>query len=1047
MAAVVICLAWGSGSVLAAAPRFAQVALRELPTTGSISEETVTLAQMAGKYRISPIHQAESLLVYLWEAHPDWKPPLQPVFLSELALLDESLWDRRLSTKITPISVVIVYGDSEAERERVYRAIQQWARGKQRIPTFVALDDVIKEAVGGRDAFIPAAFVLSTETLAITASRGDEPVRVNIWAQNLTAPQGPKPDDPPDIPPGCEASWFRRHLARVVRAGIMEVPSSGLNPKAGVSDVEFIGWLSRISAERASRVLSDYDVQNPQPLSRERAITATVRFLYGDDLRAALALCPPPISETAGGQAGDYSTLWEKAFARVPGASNVTPGLRTYLELALAKGLLYDEPSLHARWPLTRGVAAWLLSHALEPAAESPTGLVVDAIDVPIEQDLRFGRGEIACEGPGGEMEVLYPARAATDRLPIVQSSYPLVQYLTHEGLTEAESPEAQWLVGRVGENPLVVRATKVGGGWALARRAVVSSEDAEAIRALNRQSEALDDWKVAFLFGRGAQLVTPRDKPLPRDVTLSVQFNSPMEPATLAPENVWLQRHDRGERVSAKLTWDALPRQLDLKPEGLLAPGVTYDVVVGAGVRAEGGEPLTPRRSEALPAGASRAWCFTTENLLRLTIYVSHAPDGAKVYLPGRDQPSVMPLTGPIEAQVPPGSLAVRLEYPDGRKQELTYQVAVDGLLEVTAEPPVPARVLVEGAPKFIAQGESATITLRAVDSSRGPLQFHKPVKVTLEASGCRVSPGRWLMVAEGKASFSFSADQPGRIRIAVAETEPSVPVTPAEIVVYCRYAAPPSAVVWSPVERHRLSRPERGGREVMVVPRLQRWLAQDASYQVRVLDSRGEALTRISGLPGLPGRREFWVDENGALRFHASAAGQLVDICYQYREGRGGVLVTGVGKSDVVKVELERLIANLVREVGYQPISSADLAALWPDQDAQLHAFSAADVKLTQEVFGLSELLVADLTAIGENAYELGWTIWSVDPSGPIPWSSRTAGVPSWRFQVDRSRTPPFNPDRVEESLRKSLVPWLQAMGMRPSATLVSQPSPTPF
>ncbi len=389
---------------------FTEVMLRELPTTGDLSNEPVTLAQVAEKLRASPIHHAEKLLVYLWEADPYWQPLVRPVCRSELTMLDESQWDRRLIDHITPISIVIVYGRSEEQRQAVYRSIQQFTGGgarKIRIPTFVTTDPAIKNAVGGPDAYVPALFLLSTDPLRVTASRSDDPVRADIWMRQALHPPRSASRDPRDVPRSCRRSWFRRHLARVVRAGIMDVPSAGFNPKEEVTDLEFLWWLNRISPQLAHGALPECDPNVPRPLTRERAIAGTVRFLWGNDPVSALAECPPPTGEATGGDAADYSRLWERAFSRLRGADEVSPHLRPFLVLALAKGLLYEEPTLHPQWPLTREVAAWLLAHALQPGPGTCTGIIVDAIDVPIEQDQRFGRGEIAWERPDGTVEVL----------------------------------------------------------------------------------------------------------------------------------------------------------------------------------------------------------------------------------------------------------------------------------------------------------------------------------------------------------------------------------------------------------------------------------------------------------------------------------------------------------------------------------------------------------------------------------------------------------------------------------------------------------------
>jgi len=1040
-----LALLWAAcGPAGAGAGRFPQVSLKELPRTGTISTEEVTLEQLAAKYRSSPDYGADFLLVYLWDASATWAQPVPRAYTAELAMLDETLWDRRLSTKITPVSIVRVHGAGPADVERVYEAIQRGAREKQRIPTFVAADDRLLDAVGGRAAFIPAVFLVSTDTLAVTASRRDDPVAAYVWVQSVAGDRDRSRArfEPKDIPAGCEGSWFRRHLARVVRAGIAAPAGGGLNPKAQVTDAEFAAWLAKISPSRAASALTQYDPKAPSPLSRERAITATVKLLYGESPESALAGCPLPAIEIGVGEGrpSDAPLLWQRALAAIPGAAHVTPSLRPYLVLALAKGLLYEEPSLHAQWPLTLEVAAWLLCHAMEPPASAPTGLVIDAIDVPLERDLRFGRGEMATEAAEGSWDMVYPAHPA-DALPAAAMGYPLVEYVEWESARGAGSAEFADLSDRTGGRPLVVRAKGVAGPWALARRAVVSPEEAERIRAANAEWGMLDDWRVAFVMGRGAELVGEAGEPAPREGPFVVRFTAPMEAATLNSENVRLTRREGGEPAAASLSWNAAQRELSIEPKGLLAPGESYDVVMGAGVKTEDGGGLTMRSSEELPAGVARRWSFTTENLIRVVLGIVDAAAGTRIYVPGREEPYVAPLASSIEVRTPPGTLAVRLEHPDGRRETLTYEVAGDEVLLVTAEQRKVARLSVAGAPEFFVPGKAETIRIRALDAEGMPVSQHAPVEVVISASGCEASPGSRVTVSEGEAVVTLLAERPGRVEVGFRASEPGVSVEPSSVATYCKQAAS-TETQWSPVERHRVPRAERGQRDVTVAPRLRRWLAAEVEHEVRVLDTKGAAFARIPAVPGLPSRREFWVDREGRVHFHAGAAGELVDVCYEYRGGRAAAVVVGPGAPYGVKADLEQVLAGALREMGYEVVPAQNLTGLWPGSGLSEHVLVPADARLMMDIAGLDEIFAATVEAAGREGHEVECAIWSREAGAAAgPWLSRTAEGPGVRLVSDRRGAASFDVRRASEDLQRLLLPWLTAMGMTPSPTLVSE------
>jgi hypothetical protein len=1037
---------------LAAAPRYAQTPLRELPLTASLSNENVTLEGLARKWAGAAGGQsARFLLVYLWVASADYQPIVQPQVLAELSELDQYRWDiwgKREDQRTAVISVVHVYAGSDAEAERVYRAIQQSGRSRWQIPTFVdvkgQLSAAVTEAVHVRRLVMPFVFLVSASDLTIKASRADDPVSAYVWLSTVFAEQqGANPGDPPDIPAGCEQSWFRRSLARVARVGLLEAQSAPLDPAADVSDVEFVGWLTRLSPQRAAGALSELDRASPSPLTRERAITATVRFLYGQDARTALADCAPPVGEAGYRQGGDVAAQWEQSFARLRGSESVTPALRPYLALALAKGLLYSQPSLHAQSNTSREVAAWLLAHALGQPQDSVTGLIVDAVDVPLEPDLVSGEGEIRVEVGGSAPPIaLYSsASRASERTPTVAPGYPAVLHLPYQAFADKESVQAKWLRARVGDNPLVVRPLRTLGQGLNARKVVVSAEDGARLRELNKETGLLDGWRVAFLYGVGAQLTTATQAPLPRNSFLTIRFSCPMDPSTITPDTVWLQSSDGQQRVPARLSWTLQNRELVVQPEATLAPGAGYELVVGASARSQQGEPLTLRPSESLPASISRRWSFTTENLVRAYITVVGAADGSKLYLPGKADPVLLPSPTPTELVTPPGTVSLRLERPDGGVQALTAEVTSDGLVQVQAEVPRPARLVLEGLPSQpLRPGEIATVKVRATDASGAPLRFHVPALVSVAAVGGQVSPSGEVTVADGEATLTISADRPGRMVVSVTPADQTAMVVGSPAVIYCQYAPAALRTLVSVTERHTLPPARRGEVEVQAMPRFRRWLARDPQAEVQVADQRG-TYRQVPASRRLLANREFYVDQAGCLCFHASAGGRPVTVSYQYRPGRCAVVVTGLSRGDPAARELEALVSDFASELGYECVSSSELAGLWEEADSQADMQSDAEVRLAMDIFGLDELFVAELVPREGNLYALGWTMWSREPIGLVRWSSAAQGVAPVPVQVDRSRAVPINASFLKEAIPRSLRDWLGPRGMGLSRTLRDQ------
>jgi len=1018
----------------AAQTGFADLPLRELDQERGLSPVEVTLRDLASKYHRED--HVGHLLVYLWAASSTWNPPVQRVVLEDLRSVNEWWREHRYSSRTTaeakPLSIVAVYGRSEAERARVRSAVQRAARdARLEIPTFVDVTCRMAEAVAQADGeghvYIPDLLLVSAETLAIEDRRRDDPVSAGAW---VGPPHPPvPPDDPPGGPEDCTGSWFRRHIARMVVTGVMDAPDGTFRPKDPVTETEFIGWLDKISPQRAAGVLHTSSAGRPVELTRERAITALARFLCGKDTDSALAACPPPTGEATQGSAVEAAALWAKAFDRLPGSSNVSESLVSSLMLAHARGLLYAEPSLRAQWPLTREVAAWLLSHAAAVQDRTYTGILVDAAHLALVPDTRYAMGEIHVQ-EGDSTRVLHGSARALERLLMPAPGYPPTLYVDASHVDEG-GPQREWLEQRVGNRPLVVRPLRILGFGTNADSVVISSEDAERIRRLNEATGALDEWRVAFTYASGvsAELVTQTDAPLPRDAKITVRLSAAMDTATVTSDTVWLQESGKDEKVPARISVRTRPHcEVDLQPETRLGPGTAYDVVLGRGLRSARGEPLEARTAANLPPGIARRWTITTENAVTVLMQVFDAPDGSKVYV-AEELRGTTPLHSPLRIQTVPGSLTVRVEAPNGQTLRTdTHDVRDDATIETRIPPPKSARIAAQGAPAEITVGEKATITLEALDADGRPLRTHSPVVVSLAPAACSVSPAQTLTVENGKATFVVWSDQPGTLSVALSTNDPSIAVEPSRIELECVPVEPPPVRVWSAIERYCLPDPAAGERDILISPCLRRWLSLEPGSEAIVVEVEGGAFERTSRLAG---PRQFVVDEAGLFHFHRSVAGKTVDIRYQYGPGKATCVPTGVSEGNPVAIRAARAVRVSCEERGYQWISSARLAEFSGGPTLGPEAL-AAKIRQAMDTLGLREVFVAEISALPDGDWALSWTVWSAGDNQASMWSSRGAGMLPVVLPADLRGG--------RQQIQDSLAAWFSMVGLEPSGALVS-------
>lgn len=1061
-----------AGGAASAAPAFADIPLRELPQNGSLSATPTTLRKLAAK--LSAGGQVKWAAVYLWFARSDLKEPVQPVFTRELEALQEE-WDLHPAA-ITPISIVIVFADSEADRQKVYARIQESARGRHRVPIYVGVDNwkefwaaLVNEwrLPPSNLLLLPELFCIDLSSLSIQERRGDDPVKADAWIRQFRGEHAqsdaagaspaeatmPPAEEPEGIPPDCAKNWFRRQIARVVSAGIIDLKEGKFCPEEQVTQAEFLGWLGRLFPGRSTAALLEAS-EPDEEFTRERAITALMRFLYGRDPLAELGKCPPPAGE---------SSSWQQAFNLFSGSENANRHLQPYLILALAKGFLYYQPSLHAQWPLTRQHAAWLLAAALEPAAGS--GLVVDAIDLPLTPDRRYGMSELhypapsplsstdsaansakappsKSANPAGSPEStirLYPTYASA-RTPMLAEGYPAVLYVSQDALSDSISRAAEWLRMRSGSHPLTLRAQRLLGEYANAQDVVISADDAEMIRAQNRATGLMDFWRVTFVTGVGASLLGPREA-MSRDKVIELVFSVPMNPDTLREDTVWLERVGWKDRIPTRLIrresqYLLTPQytMISLEPAQPLEPGADYRIVLSDQVKSADGVSIYVRKEEGVREGEARRLAFTAARQLHISLSVLYAPEGTSITLPDLGKQYTAPVPA-IDLYVEPGPLQVEFDPPGQARISQTVMVEKDGPAQVVAVSPKPAKLIAQVTPLKVKQGEEVSILVQAVDNEGRLLPHHDPVQVTMDLD----IPGaaNSFTVSNGEGRFALRLDRPGRHRIFLRAAQGDISILPAAVEVSCRYLPERGlGPAWVERESHTLSR-AGSAQEILVSPRLRRWLALDKVQEIRVLDTDGLAFRYVSRAPG---REDFSTDDNGYFHFFRGCERRTVEISYPYRKARCAVLVSP--SRDILAGGLQEVMTGLLLDSGYYCLSPDELKpALDPDGPEEIQF---GQVRESMDLFGLQDIFIVRLTPQGKDSYAVSFTIWwssSVLGSEEEikirpPWVSTTDGREPLRVRINRGAERLFDENRLRAQIVEALKPWFDLVGLYPRA-----------
>jgi hypothetical protein len=750
-----------------AAEDYRSLPLQELPQSGTISLEATSLAGAVRHYRAVK-QMPDRLAVYIWKAslEKEWqKEPIGRTFVTELKQLQTAT----AGTPTQAISVVAVYG-TDSQRQQLCRRIQGVMRDEAiNIPTLIdssrKLADAIAHVSGAPRASVPELVLLNAGDLKIIERRGDSPAWADDWLR-VTNKGGASPADAAfqKLPADCRGSWFRRSIQLVENAGVMPHAPDRFEPFKEVSDKEIAAWLRAIDPAYAGTVSATGAV-----MTRERAFAGTVKALFGNDpLKVLQALPPPPqaVSDRTAAAGSTAPDLWSAALASIDGSDNISPAFRPYMTLALATGLLYDQPSLHAKWPLTREVAAWLLAHVLVSRGQE-TGVVIDAVDIAFEKDRRFGSNPILVRGSDGKTENVYPRPTARSPAPMPDGRFPAAAYA-------AASSQAGY---RVGPRPLVIKAQGAGGDGVHAKELVISPADAARVLDANERSALLDFWRVAILTGVGASLATPSQSPAPRGTDVTIAFSVPMRPSTVDSNSVWLAESAGGEPVAAQVSYDQRSARAVLKPQRRLKSGAEYSVILGDGLLSAEGEQITVE--PGLPKGQARRWQLTTDRLLHLTLRVSAVPPTAPIYM---NDTLLGHGGGSYEVDVPPGVFRVKAHVGDA-DQVVEMTADSDGSIDVPMIPPTPARIAMKAAAAKAVVGGQVVVSFTPLDAKGNALARHRPVTLRVDVKGAAgMAPDR-VVIADGAGSIALSMVRPGRVIVAATAMQPDLPVAPARL------------------------------------------------------------------------------------------------------------------------------------------------------------------------------------------------------------------------------------------------------------------------
>jgi len=1059
-----------SGRVsLADVPPYAMSQFKLLfsPVPGSSITQWGTLNAIAEQAAKS--HQ-KLVYVYLWVADQGDLAKSQPwrVPKDELRWLSYARANLGLETQAI-ISVVTVYPRSpQSKREEVYRAVVQMCAKDEneiRVPVYVDVANTAPATPGGLYDLIVAArpkgemlrtpmlFSMDVQTDEIVAVRGNAPIRADSWVRLQRGESDDRGElvatkDPANTQGLWSANWLRRHMARA--AELLDLGQGGSRAEDSISDVDFVNALLHTGRPpKATPILPGCDPDKPEKakrLTRERAVAATVRFLYGS---AAIANSPPPPNQSYEGD--PYGGDWERAFSAIPGSTQVGPELRKtgVFGTALAKGLLYDEPVFRPNVPIRRDEAAWLISHALAAhGTQDTTGLLADAIDIPFPMDSPFAKGEIYFwEGAKPDekpvLRRLYPALPGRDTLPTPPQSYPSVLCLRAQDLNQPD--QQRWLEERIGKSPLVTRALDVpgpgrlpNGGLISASSVLISQEDAETIQQRNCENGMLDDWRVAFLTGVGARIRPPLDGVVPQEAAITVQFTAEMAGSTIvSPQNIWVE--------SAA---DATPKPIPVAIEGAqlassrvkeirvrlpsgLSPGGNYRLVMGAGVLSAKGEPISSHtflgNEPPLPVGTARTWEFQVDPIVRVYLRPVGLPAGAKLEAEiGGTWVEIQP-SQPVS--VPAGDLDLQARMAGGVFAQPSVKIGNETSYDIAVVLPRPDRIRAL-VPPSVAVADKGQIVLEALDGEGKPIAHHAPVELTLSATGGTVSPA-WLIMT-GRSTVEFTATTPGRAAVRISVADKQVRCEP-EVGVLCRskWSELPD---WSDEERYHALAPEPGTRDICISPRLRRWFAQSdqdgaPKHRVKLSAAADGDRRELTEMTTPPLRYAFKRDSGGFLYVNRNAGDDLI-LAYEYHKGRCGVLVTGGPGEQAASKALRSELDGLLRRIGYECVTDAELVAALGTDYTPGEAPTDAQAVAAIAALSLDDVFVAHLTHAGRDVYDLSWAAWTKGQGAP--WSTQGQQVSSRRIRVGTEPGSAVDPKELRAATQVLLDPWLKLVGL---------------
>ncbi len=987
-----------------------------------ILPEEKTLREIAAQYtaRDSQGNQDNHfLIIYLWVVRIDWKQLIKPIFVDELQGISESLkWFKKADESNHPISIVYIGGGSnQTQLDAARSAVERVSWQNSSIPTYIVaqpriLHDLIRQ-LGESELNYPLLFRVNSKTLQILESRGESPINAGSWVRMLLnrSPERIEdrkdwaknhPDDvdesgklvnadPENIPIDSYESFFRRHIARA--AEIMDWREGPFNPHGTIEDTEFIEWLKKTPRRTAVNIspLQEMDPKNPKTLTRERAITATLRFLSIYDLKAAssaLAGFLPPSSAGIYAPATSMPQLWKDALSGIPGHETLLPNLVDEVTVALASGYLYDQPWFYPDWNITREEAAWLLARAmtdLDPNSEHATGIIIDASDIDLAP-LRLQRrtmAEVYYENESKQQKKIYPQLPEIYRLPSVANGYPPVLYIDQDSPPENVESDLResWLRQRVGseEQRRIFKAKRIDMGSNPCPKVIISADDAEEIRKLNAQYGLLDDWRVAIIYGAGARLETPTVD-VPRKGPIEIAFTSPMKRETMNADNISLIPSGKAQKEEIEVTLSNDSLVATIRPKNPLLGNAKCEVILGTGLRTSNNRALTMLANSEGEGIARRFEIITKDQMLR----------------------------------------------EDAKK---------------------PAYLVVEGEPqsKMLMGEQSLPITLRAMKGAGDINTEFLEVKVKIKPTRCSIIVNDRSYAQEAELalkdtlSFAILADKPGKASVDITCAEEGVQIPKSGYSFIC--ISGPAEEKPRPIEneQHRIPNPNEDGL-VLVSPRFRRWLVSNSptDYPVTVKSLEEAKPATYERDDAGPAKGKFKLGKDNQLLLNFNDKGRMIDISYWIKRGRCAIHFVGARETDQTAViALQQILADSLATEEYHCLPAAEIGLDGlgiPLPGGELHLSEARQLI---EILDLDEIFEGHFSPGTKNTYNLSWVIWSKTDEEPSAWRSMAEDIEPLSLRLDRR----VDPVSFREWLNENLANWLAKVGLQPDKTLIER------